>query len=192
MIAPARNTTHAAAIAAAIAIAAGAAADTGSQTHADTQNAIAQANALSTAFSHAAQVIDPSLVHIKVEREVRPLRGGLDPRPETQDPFERFFRGPSPFRFDEPTPRRRFNSPAPTNRSQGSGVIVSEDGYIVTNHHVVAAGGPDFNPPNFFMPNNSNNNDQPDNNHNLDYFYDTSNAALDITIVLHDGTERNA
>jgi serine protease Do len=43
-----------------------------------------------------------------------------------EDPFEEFFRR---FFGDQPPPRQR---------SLGSGFLISEDGYIVTNHHVIA------------------------------------------------------
>jgi serine protease Do len=49
--------------------------------------------------------------------------------PLYQDPFYRRFFG------DEDEPRQ------PQNRAVGSGVILSEDGVIVTNHHVVRSGG---------------------------------------------------
>jgi Do/DeqQ family serine protease len=73
-------------------------------------------------FAGVAEVSTPAVVHIKTSignagaerRESRP-----------SDPFD-FFGGPG-FRFENPMPRA----------GSGSGVILSDDGYIVTNNHVV-------------------------------------------------------
>ena len=73
-----------------------------------------------TGFSAAAQKVMPAVVNIFTSTEIKtPANPFLD------DPRFRFFFGDE---FDD-TPQR--------GSSLGSGVIISQDGYILTNHHVV-------------------------------------------------------
>ena len=74
---------------------------------------------LGDAFAEVAESVNPTVVQITSERVTN---GGQGRNPFQGTPFEDFFGGPQ-------APRRQ--------QGLGSGVIVRENGYIVTNNHVV-------------------------------------------------------
>lgn len=85
---------------------------------------------ISQAFKDASLKVSPSVVSIIAEQQVSVSRNFGFPDDAFRDFFgDEFFR--RFFGTPERQPQRR------TIRSLGSGVIVTEDGYIITNNHVV-------------------------------------------------------
>ena len=83
---------------------------------------------LSASFAVVASTVEPAVVNINTETKVKATSRRF--RGDPQGPhefFERFFGTP------EGAPRKQTNL--------GSGVIVDEQGYILTNHHVVVRSG---------------------------------------------------
>lgn len=83
-------------------------------------------------FTKAANASVPAVVHIKTKISAKKVSNQL-PRTNRnnsmEDLFEEFFNNGLGQRYQ------------PEQRASGSGVIISDDGYIITNNHVVTDGG---------------------------------------------------
>ncbi len=81
-------------------------------------------------FTKAAHAAVPTVVHIKTKTPAKRVSNQL-PRNRNNNSMEDFFD-----QFFDFGPRIQ-----PEQKASGSGVIISEDGYIVTNNHVISDGG---------------------------------------------------
>ena len=88
-------------------------------------NAVAAEN---TDFTTAAESTVHGVVHIKATTNAKQSAGGGGQQ-QYMDPFEYFFGFGGRGGFQRPQPQPRVGA--------GSGVIISTDGYIITNNHVI-------------------------------------------------------
>jgi len=101
------------------------------QEHANEKKSILEASVLSDALMQVAQKAQASVVNITAKTQVTGKIGLYEPFP--------FFNNPFPQQYFDPdtVPDEEIPLPESPGRFSASGVIISSDGYILTNYHVI-------------------------------------------------------
>jgi serine protease Do len=87
---------------------------------------LVEPNSLQAKIIKAVETVSPAVVSISTERTIK-VSGGYQFPEWGQSPFDDFFK-----HFFEEYPQREFKQ-----KGLGSGMIINEDGYILTNEHVI-------------------------------------------------------
>ncbi|GAB4157083.1 MAG: DegQ family serine endoprotease [Planctomycetaceae bacterium] len=91
------------------------------------------ADELSQLFRDTARKLKPSVVSVRATRTIQPVvRKGSPIKPNIPEEFRGFFNDDLFEKYFKDTPRQPYRQ-----RGMGTGLIISEDGYVVTNNHVV-------------------------------------------------------